>query len=192
MTKLIMIRGCSGSGKTTLMKSFIQHHGMGLRDLNGIAFMQSGGYIVLGDYTKDGCVGCDRYRNIADIKAHLALLRDAYAPDFLLFEHMLLSTTYKYTKELVAIFGKQNFGAIFLDNKFNDILRNISKRNAQKNIKQENVYKNFLRARNAFLKLAFSGVYTLRVDPFCYTPASTYAIIDNFIASWNGVNSSGV
>lgn len=183
MTKLVMIRGCSGTGKTTLMRSFIAHHGLKLRTLGDIAYMGNSRYAVLGDYTLQGCVGCDRYKNISDIKLHLSILKDALAPDVVLFEHMLLSTTYKYTCELIRIYGKDNFGCIFLDVGFNDIVRNIAKRNDGKKFSYDNVMKNFMRARRAYAKLVYGGVYGLRVDPFRHS-GEPYMILDGFITDW--------
>jgi len=182
--KLVMIRGCSGSGKTTLMKSFIKRHDMKLRSVENIAFMQSGPQIVLGDYTKAGCVGCDRYRDVDDIKRHLAFLRDAFAPEVMLFEHMLLSTTYKYSCDLIRMFGKRSFGCIFLDLPFNQIVKNIRSRNEGKPFSTDKVYANYVRARNSLLKLQYGGVYVLRVNPFDYAQSELSSIVDGFIENW--------
>lgn len=180
-TTLLQIRGISSTGKTTCMKSFIAHHGLKPGRLGSIPYYRGGRWCVLGDYSKSGCCGPDNLGNSDVIFKGLLLLRDAFHPEWLLFEHMLLSTTFRFANKLRIAF-KGRYGAIFMNAEFKDVVQRLAERNGgRRNTKYEVLVGNYVAAKKTALKLSWLGVDVERVNPFEFNPESMHEIIDRFI-----------
>lgn len=183
-TTLLQIRGISSTGKTTCMKSFIAHHGLKPGRLGTMPYYIGGRWCVLGDYSKSGCCGPDLIRGSDVIFNGLLMLRDAFQPEWLLFEHMLLSTTYRFASTLRKSFGGL-YGAIFMNADFKDVVRRLAERNGGKrSTKYDVLLGNYVAAKKTALKLAWAGVAVERVNPFEHKPDRMHEIVDNFIEKY--------
>ena len=139
---------------------------------------------MLGDYAKPGCCGPDTFRNSDAVFEGLLLLRDALSPEWLIFEHMILSTSYKFTNKLRKAFDGK-FCAILMDAEFKQVVNKLAERNNGKTTtKYEGLLANYTRAKRTAIKLQFSGSFVEKVNPFIYDKKHMYEIIDGFIEKY--------
>lgn len=118
---LINIRGAGASGKTTAVKQFCERRGFSVERVETpfsilpISVIDGGKITVFGDYSANGkCLGADRYKNgKRDIQDAMIECARIYNSDFIIYEHMMTSHTFKGTKEIAEVaraFGYEYLG----------------------------------------------------------------------------------
>jgi hypothetical protein len=121
MKKLINIRGACGTGKTEAVRQWCNYKGYTLGTVkvtNGILPITvcSGNIVVLGDYSKPNkCTGTDALRvtggsvRKADVCEMVREICKKIQPECILYEHMLSSQLYTYTKEIADVAAQYGY-----------------------------------------------------------------------------------
>lgn len=166
------------------MKSFIAKHGLQLSWSGKIPYYFDGKYCVLGDYSKDGCCGPDRLGGKDVIYEYLLFLRDTFRPEWLMFEQVMLSSTFRFANVLRKTFDGR-YGAILLDADIKEIFRQIAIRNGGKKINEKGLFDMYVAFKKAGLKMKYAGFYVEKVNPFSYSKEDMHQIIDGFIERYD-------
>lgn len=118
---LINIRGASASGKTTVVRQFCERRGFIVKNIKTpfallpVSVIDNGKIIVFGDYSANGnCLGADRFHGgKSDIVDLIIEVDNVFAPEAIIYEHMLSSHASKGTIEIAQVasaFGYGYFG----------------------------------------------------------------------------------
>lgn len=184
MTRVIQIRGLGGSGKTELARSFIAKHGLEKSCIADVPVMVGDKLLFIGDYTKAGCAGADRIQPLSRIVSAANLAFDMQKFDYVLFEHKLLSTTFKGVSGIIQHCGKKSFGVLSLIGNVVDVLNHVYERNGGKEINVDALVNDSNAIARSVNKLKRFGVYTKSYPAYLYEKQDMYKVIDDFVQCW--------
>ena len=154
--KVIQIRGCNACGKTTLVKQFIENKQLKQKKYKKIKYYEDNGIIVIGDYSKDGCCGCDAdFSNKIELFDTILYFVKNMKPRYLIFEGLMYGITFEFSYNLKKYLEKNNCGykAIYLTSDFKTIVERLNERNKGKEVNYEHLIDKYESAEKAYIKL---------------------------------------
>lgn len=165
--KVIQIRGCNACGKTTVIKQFLKTKQFKQKKYKKINYYEGENIIVLGDYSKDGCCGCDvEFSNKVELFDTILWFVKNVKPKYLIFEGLIYGVTFEFSYKLKKYLEKNNcdYKAIYLTSDIETIVDRLKERNKGKEVNYEHLVGKYQSSEKAYYKLKINNVDIVKYD----------------------------
>lgn len=179
--KVIQIRGCNACGKTTLIKQIIERKKLKQKQYKHIKYYENNNIIILGDYSRDGCCGCDvSFSNKVELFNTILYFIRNVKPKYLIFEGLIYGVTFSFSYNLKKYLEKNNceYKAIYLTSDLKTLLNRLKIRNEGKNVNFEHFIGKYDSAEKSYYKLLLNKVDIVKYDVKDINKDDMYKILE--------------